>query len=79
MTKQPRHWQPRMIDSVMLEWLEAQNDALRVQDLARLLAVSGSTIYRNVEAGLIPSAFRWRGSIRFEPRVTARWLREEVL
>jgi excisionase family DNA binding protein len=72
-------WKPPAVDSVLLEVVEQREGALRVKDLARLLSVSRSTIYRKVQARLIPSAFRFYGSIRFEPRLTARWLRDEVL
>lgn len=47
---------------------------LKVQDLASLLATSSSGVYSRVARGQIPGALRIGRSIRFDPRVIARWL-----
>lgn len=51
--------------------------ALRVNDVATLLSVSERQVYKMAAAKLIPS-FRIGGSIRFDPAITAAWLRGKV-
>lgn len=53
---------------------EKSNRAMRVRELATLLNVSPMTIYRQAKSGGIPS-FRVGSSLRFDPKVIARWLR----
>ena len=47
---------------------------LTAKDLARLLGVSRSTIYRLARAGVIPS-YRFRTLIRFDRSSVEEWLR----
>ncbi len=47
---------------------------LTVQDLALLLATSSSGVYSRVARGQIPGALRIGRTLRFDPRVIARWL-----
>ena len=47
---------------------------LTVQDLASLLTTSSSGVYSRVARGQIPGALRIGRSLRFDPRVIARWL-----
>ena len=49
--------------------------ALRVNDVATLLSVSERQVYKMAAERIIPS-FRIGGSIRFDPAITAAWLRE---
>jgi excisionase family DNA binding protein len=51
--------------------------ALTVRELAGLLNVSERLIYRMASERRIPS-FRICGSIRFDPVVTASWLRQQM-
>ena len=53
---------------------EKSNQAIRVRELATLLNVSPMTIYRQAKSGGIPS-FRVGASLRFDPKMIARWLR----
>jgi excisionase family DNA binding protein len=50
------------------------SQAIRVRELATLLNVSPMTIYRHAKSGGIPS-FRVGASLRFDPKMIARWLR----
>jgi excisionase family DNA binding protein len=54
--------------------LEQRTSLLKVVDVARFLALSGTQIYRLAEANTIP-CIRIGGSVRFDPVVLARWLR----
>ena len=47
---------------------------LTVQDLASLLTTSSSGVYSRVARGQIPGALRIGRSLRFDPRVIAKWL-----
>jgi predicted DNA-binding transcriptional regulator AlpA len=51
--------------------------ALRVNDVATLLSISERQVYKMAAAQLIPS-FWIGGSIRFDPAITAAWLREKM-
>lgn len=51
---------------------------LTVKDLAVLLATSSSSIYSRVGRGQIPGALRIGRSLRFDPRVIARWLAKKT-
>ena len=53
---------------------EKSNQAIKVKELANLLGVSPMTIYRQAKSGGIPS-FRVGASLRFDPKMIARWLR----
>jgi excisionase family DNA binding protein len=56
---------------------ENMNHALRVSEVAKMLATSKMTIYRLVEHGTIPH-FRIGCSIRFDPKAIADWLRTKM-
>jgi excisionase family DNA binding protein len=47
---------------------------LTVQELAVLLTTSSSGVYARVARGQIPGVLRIGRTLRFEPRVIARWL-----
>jgi len=48
---------------------------LTAAELAGFLNVSRMTIYRDVQSNGGPPAIFVRGSIRFDPKAVARWLR----
>ena len=55
--------------------IEQTGHALTADDLAKLLAVSRITIFKQAKAGRIPS-FRIGSSVRFCPNAVAKWLRK---
>jgi excisionase family DNA binding protein len=59
--------------SEILEQLRRADHALTSKDLERLLAISKSTISREVSSGRLP-CFRIGSSLRFDPRKVAEWL-----
>jgi excisionase family DNA binding protein len=59
----------------LLERVKAYDHALSARELAPLLGSSGSNLYSMARAGRIPH-IRFGGSIRFDPHVTAKWIRE---
>jgi len=58
----------------LAEQIEQMDRALTAGDLAKLLAVSKVTIFKQAAAGKIPS-FRVGTCVRFDPRAVANWLR----
>jgi excisionase family DNA binding protein len=56
--------------------IERFENALTVEELAKLLAVSTKKIYRCTARGELPS-FRLGYSIRLDPSVVSRWLRSK--
>lgn len=54
--------------------IEAKNSAWTAEDLADLLEVSPKTLYKMANSGRIP-VIRIVGMIRFDPVLTADWLR----
>jgi len=48
---------------------------LTIDDLAKMLSVSKSTIYRWVHYGFVPH-FKIGGAVRFDEGAIQRWLRE---
>src|SRR5512135_2835219 len=54
--------------------IEARKSAWTVDDLALLLEMSPKTLYKMAKSGNIP-AIRIGGMIRFDPALTAEWLR----
>lgn len=54
--------------------IAARKSAWTVEDLALLLEMSPKTLYKMVESENIP-AIRIKGMIRFDPVLTAEWLR----
>lgn len=67
-------------ENVVNEGVRSRNDIdlppplLTVQELAVLLTTSNSGIYSRVARGQIPGVLRIGRTLRFEPRVIARWL-----
>jgi len=59
-----------MSDSTLLERLKQFNHAISVQELAKLLATSPDTIYRQTSAFKIPF-FKVGDSLRFDPGAIA--------
>ena len=56
--------------------IESLGCALTADELAKLLAVSHVTIFKQAKAGRIPS-FRIGTCVRFDPKTTADWLRKQ--
>jgi excisionase family DNA binding protein len=56
--------------------IEKLERALTAKELAKLLAVSRVTIFKQAAAGRIPS-FRIGTCVRFDPRAIANWLRAQ--
>ncbi len=61
----------------VIEVVEGWTQAGRVSTLAKLLDMSPKTIYKMIDRGSLPH-FRLGDSIRLDPKVTARWLRERL-
>ncbi len=59
---------------ILAEIVEGKKEALRVEELARILDVSIKKIYRMAAKGQIPS-LKISSSIRFDPHDVAVWLR----
>jgi excisionase family DNA binding protein len=57
--------------------IERRRKALTVSELAELIHLSTKQIYELVGKGYIPS-YRIGGSIRFDPKTTADWLRAQA-
>ena len=55
--------------------IEGYGHALSARELTALLGCSESNLYSMARAGRIPHIRFW-GSIRFDPHVSARWVRE---
>jgi excisionase family DNA binding protein len=55
--------------------IERIERALTADELAKMLAVSRITIFKQAKAGRIPS-FRIGACVRFDPRCVAQWLRK---
>jgi excisionase family DNA binding protein len=56
----------------------AQKTLLTAEELAQFLHLSRKHIFRMAKAGRIPSV-RIGGSVRFDPRRTGEWLRQNYL
>ena len=67
-------------DSAVVGSVRSRNEVdlppplLTVKDLAVLLSTSNSGVYSRVARGQIPGALRIGRSLRFDPRVIAKWL-----
>jgi excisionase family DNA binding protein len=61
-------------DSSLADQIEKIGHALQAEELARMLAVSKITIFKQAKAGRIPS-FRIGTCVRFDPKAVANWLR----
>lgn len=59
----------------LISVIEGKRGAWSASELAELLGCSGKHIYALAKAGRMPH-MRIGGMIRFDPRVTADWLRE---
>jgi excisionase family DNA binding protein len=55
--------------------LRKRRTALKVDEVAELLAVTSKHIYKMAHEGRIPS-IRIGGAVRFDPHVTAQWLED---
>jgi excisionase family DNA binding protein len=60
----------------LVEQIARMDHALTADDLAKLLAVSRITIFKQAKAGRIPS-FRIGTCVRFDPKIVAEWLRRQ--
>jgi hypothetical protein len=65
---------PRKGVITLAERIERYDRALEVSELAHLLSSSDSKICEAARHGLMP-AIRFLGSWRFDPKITADWLR----
>ena len=57
--------------------IERRRKALTVSELADLIHISSKQIYELVAKSYIPS-YRIAGSIRFDPKLVADWLRAQA-
>ena len=57
--------------------IEAKSSAWTVEDLADLLEVSPKTLYKLASSGRI-SVIRIGGMLRFDPVLTANWIRSRT-
>jgi len=57
--------------------IEARKSAWTVEDLALLLEMSPKTLYKMAKSERIP-ALRIGGMLRFDPKLTAEWLRAKT-
>jgi excisionase family DNA binding protein len=62
-------------ERTIIEEIESRRNALTVDDLAELLSFSPRAIYDMVKQRRIP-VMRFGASIRFDPKITADWIRE---
>jgi excisionase family DNA binding protein len=60
----------------LIQYLDSMTRALKASDVARLLSISRTQAYRLAEDGKIP-CFYVGTSVRFDPGIIARWLREK--
>jgi excisionase family DNA binding protein len=58
----------------LADQIAAMRQALTVEQLAELLQCSKKALYKMVSKGTLPS-FRVGTMVRFDPMVTAQWLR----
>ena len=62
----------------IVERLERMTSALKVEELAELLAVTPAHLYSLASRGLMPS-MRIAGAIRLDPQEIAVWLRSRTV
>lgn len=62
----------------LVEHIRSKPRALRVCEIAALLAVSERQIYALAAQHRIPGCFRVGGSLRFDPSAIAAWLLEQL-
>lgn len=60
----------------LVEILASRRQALRVSEVATLLAVTNQHIYKMTAKGMIPS-LGIAGAIRFDPQDLVNWLKEQ--
>lgn len=65
-------------ESTIADEIERSPTALTVRDLTKLWQVSDETVYRLATSGVLPH-FRIGGSLRFDPRQVAMWLRSRSI
>ena len=56
------------------DYLETIDHGLSAAELSTVLGISARTLYRQAQAGRIPS-FHVGFKVRFDPHVVAKWLR----
>ena len=59
---------------ILADVVEQKKEALRVEDVARILDISVKQIYKMAAKGQIPS-LKIANCVRFDPHVVAAWLR----
>jgi excisionase family DNA binding protein len=62
----------------LIDEIRSKRRALRVGELAALLAVSERQIYALAAQHRIPGCFRIGGSLRFDPMAIAAWLLQQL-
>jgi excisionase family DNA binding protein len=62
----------------LAEHIERIERALSVREVARLLGLCRASVYRYIEAGIIP-AIRIGTTLRIDPKVLAQCLRQRAL
>lgn len=62
----------------LVDEIRSKRRALRVGELAALLAVSERQIYALAAQHRIPGCFRIGGSLRFDPMAIAAWLLQQL-
>ena len=60
----------------LIELFEKRTGAMKVGEVAKVLAVSSQQIYKMAASGSIPS-LRISGAIRFDPGEIADWLKKK--
>ncbi len=59
---------------ILADLVEQKKEALRVEDVARILDISAKQIYKMAAKGQIPS-LKIASSVRFDPYEIAAWMR----
>jgi excisionase family DNA binding protein len=62
------------MESILIERIENWGRGITVAELTELLPVSEKTLRRAIKAHRLP-AFRMKGKVFLDPRLTAQWLR----
>jgi len=65
-----------LVGATLADRIEAVDHALTVKDLGRFLSLSRNPIYEMAADGRLPS-MKIGATLRFDPAITAAWLREK--
>jgi excisionase family DNA binding protein len=62
-----------------IEWLEKQESPIRASQIAKMLGVTTSEVYKLAAHGKIPGAMRVsKRAVRFCPDKVVEWLKEQI-